>query len=167
MSRTYLDDLLVITNASLEDHLEKLSMLFIKLQESQLKINADKSSFCAITTEYLGYTLTREGIKPQNNKVQAILALKAPTNVKQLRTFLGMVQYYRDMWTKRSKMLATDLVGECGQTKVTKAKGPKKLPWHWDVKHQIAFNLVKATIVQDIVLAYPDYSEPFEIITDA
>ena len=135
-------------------------MVFIKLREARLKINAHKQSFCAITTEYLGYTLTREGIKPQNNKVQAILALKAPTNVKQLRTFLVMVQYYRDMWTKRSEMLAplTDLVGECGQTKVTKTKGTKQLPWHWDVKHQIAFDLVKATIVQDIVLAYPDYS---------
>ena len=134
-----------------------------------MKVNADKSTFCTITTEYLGYTLTREGIKPQNNKVQAILALKEPTNVKELRRFLGMVQYYRDMWKKRSEMLAplTDLVGECGQTKVTKANGTKKLAWHWDEKHQKAFDLVKATIVQDVVLAYPDYSRPFEIYADA
>ena len=61
-----------------------------------------------------------------------------------------------------------DLVGECGQTKVTKAKGTKNLPWHWDEKYQKAFNLIKATIVQDIILAYPGgYSEPFEIYTDA
>ena len=45
-------------------------------------------------------------------------------------------------------------------------KGTKKLPLHWDEKHQKAFDLVKATIVQDIVLAYPYYSEPFEIYTD-
>ena len=64
--------------------------------------------------------------------------------------------------------LLTDLlVGKCGQTKVTKAKGTKQVPWHWDEVHQIAFNLVKATIVQDVVLAVPDYSEPFEIYTDA
>ena len=61
----------------------------------------------------------------------------------------------------------TDLVGECGQTKVTKAKGTTKGPWHWDEKHQKSFDLVKATIVQDVVLAYPDYSRPFEIYTDA
>ena len=61
----------------------------------------------------------------------------------------------------------TDLVGECGQTKVTKAKGTKQVPWHWDEKHQKVFDLVKATFVQDVVLAYPDYSEPFEIYTDA
>ena len=67
----------------------------------------------------------KQGIKPQTGKVQVILALNKPTNVKELRQFLGMVQYYRDTWKKRSKMLAplTDLVGECGQTKVTKAKG--------------------------------------------
>ncbi len=61
----------------------------------------------------------------------------------------------------------TDLVGECGQTKVTKANGTKKVAWHWDEKHQNAFDLVKAPIVQDVVLAYPDYSRPFEIYTYA
>ena len=81
-----------------------------------MKINADKSKFCALETKYLGYILTRDGIKPHANKVQAILALNLPTNVKELHNFLGVVQYYRDLWAKRSKMLAplTDLVGECG-----------------------------------------------------
>ena len=61
-----------------------------------------------------------------------------------------MVQYYRDMWTKRSEKLAplTDLVGKCGQTKVTKAKGTKKMAWHWSQVHQEAFNLIKATIIK-------------------
>ena len=132
--RTYLDDLLCITKGDLEDHLAKLKKVLTKLQDAGLKVNADKSKFCALETEYLGYILTRDGIKPQPNKVQAILALNPPTNVKELRRFLGMVQYYRDLWAKRSEMLAplTDLVGECGQTKVTRAKGTKKVPWHWD-----------------------------------
>jgi len=57
-------------------------------------------------TEYLGYVLTRDGIKPYLQKVQAILALKPPTNVKELRTFLEIFQYYRDMWERPSDMLA-------------------------------------------------------------
>ncbi len=61
----------------------------------------------------------------------------------------------------------TALVGECGQTNATKAKGTKKVPWHWNEVHQRAFNHVKATIASDVVLAYPDYSEVFEIYTDA
>jgi hypothetical protein len=102
--------------------------------------------------------------------VQAILVIQPPTNVKQLRRFLGMVQYYRDLWARWSKMLAplTSLVGECGQTKITRAKGTKKVPWHWDEVHQRAFNHPKATILKEVVLAYLDYySKVFEIYTDA
>jgi hypothetical protein len=77
------------------------------------------SSFCAHEIEYLSYILTREGIKPQPKKVQAMIALDLPNNTKELRHFLRMVQYYRDMWASHSEMLAplTDLVGECGETK--------------------------------------------------
>ncbi len=101
--------------------------------------------------------------------MQAILAIKPPTGVRELRHFLGMVQYYRDLWARRSNMLAplTLLVGECGQTKFTKAKGTKKVPWHWDKVHQRAFNHVKANIARDVVLAHPDYSKVFKIYTDA
>jgi hypothetical protein len=61
----------------------------------------------------------------------------------------------------------TSLVGECGQTKSTKAKGTKKVPWHWDKVHQRAFNHIKATITKDIVLAYLDYSKVFDNYTYA
>jgi hypothetical protein len=119
--------------------------------------------------EYLEYVITRDSIKSQSNKVQSILTIKPPTGVRQLRHFLGMVQYYHDLWARWSDMLAplTSLVGECGQTKSTKAKGTEKVPWHWDEVHQRAFNHLKATIPKDVVLAYPDYSKAFEIYTDA
>jgi hypothetical protein len=133
---------------SLEDHLEKLEVVLRQLRDAGLKVNAAKSTFCALEIEYLGYVLTRDGIKPQSNKMQEILTIKLPTGVKQLRHFLGMVQYYHDLWERRSVMLAplTSLVGECGQTKSTRAKGTKKVPCHWDKVHQRAFNHVKATI---------------------
>jgi hypothetical protein len=60
----------------------------------------------------------------------------------------------------------TSLVGECSQTKTTKAKGTKKVPWHWDEVHQRAFNHLKATIAKDVVLAYPDFNKVFKIYTD-
>jgi hypothetical protein len=80
-----------------------------------------------------------------------------------------MVQYYRDMWPKRSEILAplTDLVGECGETKAIKRNGTKKKPWRWDFIHQQAFDNVKSTIAKEVVLAYPDFTKPFEIFTDA
>ncbi len=167
--RAYLDDLLCISNLSLEDHLDKLEEVLRQLCNAGLKVNAAKLTFCALEIEYLGYILTRDGIKPQSNKVQAILAIKPPTGVRQLRHFLGMVQYYSDLWARWSNMLAslTSLVEECGQTKTTEAKGTKKVPWHWDEVHQRAFDHVKATNAKDVVLAYPDYSKVFEIYTDA
>jgi hypothetical protein len=101
--------------------------------------------------------------------MQATLGIKPPTGVRQLRHFLGMVQYYRDLWARQSDMLAplTSLFGECGQTKTTKAEGTKKVPWHWNEVHQQAFDHVNATIAKDVVLAYLDYSKVFEIYTDA
>ncbi len=126
-------------------------------------------TFCALEIEFLGYILTRDGIKPQSNKVQAILAIQLPEWVKQLQHFRGMLQYYHDLWARRSKMLAPliSLVRECGQTKVTNAKGTKNVPWHWDEVHQKAFDYVKATIAIEVALAYPDYSKVFRIFTDA
>ncbi len=114
--RAYMDDLLIITRRTLDKHLQRMETVLTRLRDAGLKVNAAKSLFCAHKLEYLGCILTREGIKPQPKKVQAILALNPPNNIKELRHFLGMVQYYRDMWAKRSEMLAplTDLVGECG-----------------------------------------------------
>ena len=79
-----------------------------------------------------------------------------------------MVQYYRDLWAKRSELLAplSDLVAECGFTKLDKQRGKKKVPWHWDEVHQRAFDNAKATIARDVALAYPDFSKEFEIYTD-
>jgi hypothetical protein len=135
-----------------------------------LKVNAAKSFFCTHKIEYLGYILTREGIKPQPKKVQAILVLNPPHNVKELRHFLGMVQYYRDKWAKHSEMLAPlsdRLVRECRETKTTRQNKVKKKHWHWDSIHQIAFDNVKSTIAKEVVLAYPCFLKPFEIYTDA
>jgi hypothetical protein len=61
----------------------------------------------------------------------------------------------------------TSLVGKCGQNKVTRAKGTKKVPWHWDEVNQSSLDHIKATIAREVVLAYPDYSKVFKIYTDA
>ncbi len=105
-----------------------METVLTRMRVAGLKVNAAKSLFCAHEIEYLGYILTREGIEPQPKKVQTILALNPPNNVKELRHFLGMVQYYQDMWARRSEMLVplTDLVGESGETKTTRMNTTKK-----------------------------------------
>jgi hypothetical protein len=104
-----------------------MDTVLTRLCDTGLKANVAKSLFCAHEIEYLGCILTRDVIKPQPTKVQAILVLNPPNIVKELRHFLGMVQYYHDMWERRSEMLAplTDLVGECGETKTTRMNRPR------------------------------------------
>ena len=92
--RTYLDDLLIISSGSFEDHLNKIDLVLSRLSKAGLKVNAEKCTFCAHEIEYLGYILTRDGIKPQPKKVQAILALELPKGIKQL-------------WTSKARTLGT------------------------------------------------------------
>ncbi len=86
--RAYIDDLVCITRGTLEDQLDKLEEVLKRLCNAGLKVNAAKSFFCTHEIKYLGYMLTRGGIKPQIKKVQTILAMHLPTNVKVLGHFL-------------------------------------------------------------------------------
>lgn len=102
-ARAYIDDLLVLSTSTLEDHLDKLEQVLQRLQEAGLKVNASKSFFAREELEYLGYWITQDGIKPLSKKVEAINNIAPPTTRKQVRTFIGMVNYYRDMWIRRSE----------------------------------------------------------------
>jgi len=104
--RAYIDDLLVFSNGSWTDHLQKLEQVLKRLKSAGLKINAKKSFFGKSELEYLGYWITREGIQPMPKKVQAILAIQPPKDIRQLRRFIGMIKFYRDMWIRRSEILA-------------------------------------------------------------
>ena len=76
--RTYLDDLLTLTKSTFDDHLAKLQLVLKKLPEKGLLVNAEKSHFGADKIEYLGCMLTREGVKPQQKQIEAILAINPP-----------------------------------------------------------------------------------------
>ncbi len=81
--QAYMDDLLIITRQTLDEHLQKMETVPTRLSDAGLKVNVAKSLFCSHEIEYLGYISTREGIKPQSKKVQAALALNPPKNVKE------------------------------------------------------------------------------------
>jgi len=89
--------------------------------------------------------------------------------MEEIRKFLGMVQYYRNLWDERSHLLAPlpDLVGKYGITEATRKSKTKKRPWYWDTWHQEAFDVIKQCLARGVILAYSDYSLPFDIYTDA
>ena len=154
--RTYLDDVLIISKGTFADHLTKLDVCLARIAKTGLKINADKSFFGKNEIEYLGYWVTRQGVQPMPKKVDAILNMAEPKNRKQLRGFVGLVNYYRDMWRRRSHVLAP-------LTSLTS----KNVPWRWGADERKAFAETKKIISKEAVLAFPNFSKEFIIYTDA
>ena len=140
--RTYIDDLLIISNNSYDDHLSKLDTVLNKLQKSGFKVNAEKSFFCQSELEYLGFKITREGIMPLPDKVQAIKNISVPKTKKQLRSFIGIINYYRDMWKHRSDIL-TPLSGMTS----------KEAKWDWTPACQKAFEDIKKVVSRETPLS--------------
>jgi hypothetical protein len=101
--RCYLDDLLILTNSSFQDHLLKLEMALARLSTAGMRVNISKSKFFAQQIEFLvlGYCITRQGIQPIRNKVEMNATLNIKTaktrKVEELRQFIGMVNYCRNM----------------------------------------------------------------------
>ena len=150
----YMDNI-GIFSSSWDDHLSLLSLILTRLQDVSFIINPLKCEWAVQETNFLGHWLTPEGVKPWRKKIEAILRLQPPVNAKQLCSFLGMVNYYRDMWPHRTHVLAplTELMG--------------KRTFIWTPKHQQAFERMKALVTSDALLVFPNHSLPFDVETDA
>ena len=155
-ARVYIDDLMAITKGDFDDHLAKLDLVLARIRKAGLKVNAKKSFFAKAELEYLGYWITREGIKPLANKVEAIMKIAEPKNRKELRSFIGIVNYYRDMWIRRSHILAP-----------LATLTSKTTRWKWGPEQSKAFQLAKRVIARQTMLAYPGFNKPLQIHTDA
>jgi hypothetical protein len=79
----YLDDMLILTNIRFKDHLLKLEMVLARLSTAGRRVNISKSKFSSEQLEYLQYWITRQGIQPIRNKVEAILNIKATKTRKE------------------------------------------------------------------------------------
>ena len=137
----YLDNILILLDLddNYEDHLEKLDQVLNRLCAKVFAVNIRKSFFFKEEIEYLGYLLTPKGMQPQQKKVEVIQRLLLPSNRHQLRCFLGMVNYYRDMWKCRSHVLVP----------LSKLAG-SSTKWAWTKVEQKAFEEVKHMVAQDL-----------------
>jgi hypothetical protein len=117
----YIDDVGVFSK-SWEEHLVHLEKTLTCLQENGYRVNPAKCEWSVTETEWLGHWLTPQGIKPLAKKVQGILAIDRPTTVTQLRSFIGMINFYRDFWKRRAHIMAP-------LTALTKLPKGAKIPW--------------------------------------
>lgn len=152
----YLDDILIIGAESYEEHLCMVEEVLRRLEAQGMQVNPAKSFWAKSEVEYLGFLITRDGIKPQQKKIQSILNIAEPKTQRQLRSFVGMVNYYRSLWPKRSLIMSplTSLTG----------KGTKFI---WTKQHSEAFQQVKKMVAQDTMLIHPDFAKDFIVNTDA
>lgn len=90
----YMDDIIVFST-SLKEHLDNLRLIFASLQKYNMKIQPDKSEFLHKEVAFLGHIVTREGVKPNQDKIDIIRNWPLPKNEKELRGFLGVLGYCR------------------------------------------------------------------------
>lgn len=123
-----------------------------------MQINQRKSFWAVPEAEYLGFMITRMEIKPQAKKVEAILNIEPPKTHKQLRGFLGMVNFYKNVWPRRLVILYS-------LTTLTMKSKTKAL--EWTAGFQSAFEEIKTVMAQNTLLVYPKYGQSFDVHTDA
>ena len=149
-----MDDIAILSEMW-DEHVKLIQQVLHRLETAGFTINPKKCEWAVDETDFLGHRMTPDGIKPWPRKVEAILKMKPHMNVKELRSFLGLVNYYRNMWPCRTHVLAP-LMAMTGRT-----------PFKWEAQHQQAFETMKSIIAADALLAYPDPNHPFDIETDA
>ena len=151
----YLDDIIIFSK-TLQDHLKHLKTVFSCLREASLKLKPIKCRFICQEVEYLGHIVTPKGLKPNTRNLIAVKEFPAPSNLKQLRQFLGLTSHYRRFILNYAR-IAEPLYF------LTK----KNSPFCWTADCQQAYDLLKSKLLTAPVLVFPDFTKPFTLETDA
>lgn len=152
----YLDDIIVYS-VSLEEHLIKLRKVFDRLRDANLKISLDKCEFLKHSIKYLGHLVTDKGIMPDPEKIKAIKEIKLPQTQKQIKSFLGLIGYYRRFIPCFAKLTKP-------MTKCLKKKARIDIN---DTEYIDSFNACKEVLINPPLLQFPDFTKEFIITTDA
>lgn len=151
----FIDDI-KLTAPDDETHLERLEIILQRLADHNLKINLKKSSFLQDSIEYCGYLIDKNGIRKIKSKIQAIQEMQRPTNVTEVRAFLGFINYYGRFFKNLSSLL---------QPLNNLLKINSKFIWNKECEN--AFKTVKERMQTDNVLCHYDPNLPLIVSSDA
>ena len=152
----YLDDIIVFSR-TFSEHLSRLEEVFSRLRGAGLKLKMSKCSFAQRSVKFLGHVVSEKGVHTDPGKTEKVSQWPIPTSVKELRSFLGLANYYRRFVENFSSISAP-------LTELTR-KGKR---FQWGQPEQDAFNQLRQALCSSPILAYPDYEgKPFRLKTDA
>ena len=152
---SYLDDILIYS-PDMETHLEHLRKLFIKLREADLKLKEVKCNFLKKHIQYLGHIVLGKGITPMPEKLACIKEMPPPKTPKEVKQFLGLIGYYRKFMPRFSDL-----------ARPLNALTRKDVPFEWTPICQESFELLKASLMTEPILTYPDPNLPYVLFTNA
>jgi len=153
----YLDDIIVYSS-SFEDHLHHLELVLQQIQQSGLTLKINKCHFCKTHLKYLGHIVSKEGIRPDPDKLNAVREYPVPTKLKAVRTFLGLSSYYR-RFIKNYATIAEPLLA------LTRHSDSKS--FQWTPACQQSFETLRQHLVEAPIIAYPRFDQPFILQLDA
>lgn len=152
----YMDDVIVFST-SLQEHIEKLSKVFDRFRKCKLKIQLDKSDFLRKEAEFLGHVVTPQGIKPNPKKIEAIYKYPIPKTTKEIKSFLGLIGYYRKFIKNFADI--TKPLTKC-------LKKNAKIDTN-NEEYVEAFETCKSILMNSPILQPPNFDKPFILTTDA
>ena len=151
----FLDDILIYSRTK-EEHLQHIRAVLKKLQDEKFYGRLKKCDFFKTEVEYLGFDVGADGIKPSLSKIKAVLEWPTPKSVTDVRSFLGLANFYRKFVRWFSEIAAP-------MTNLTK----KDRQFTWTNQEENAFNGLKKALVTAPVLKLPDFEREFTVTTDA
>ncbi|CAF1110241.1 unnamed protein product [Adineta ricciae] len=152
---SYLDDI-IVTGKDFMDHLNNLDKVLARIEEFGFHINKSKCSFSKKRVEYLGLIVDKDGVHTSPLKTKAIVDMPNPTNVSQLRSFLGMVNHYAKFIPKLTDRLAP-----------LYTLLQKDVEWNWSDTCADSFSSIKKILTSPIALAHYDPTVPLILAADA
>ena len=160
----YIDDALIFSDTE-EEHVAQVRAVITKLRDAGLQIDINKSEFHVQETKYLRLIVSTKGLRMDPAKVTAIEEWQRPQNIKDVQSFLGFANYYRQFIKKYSKVAAplTDMTKGLNKG-VVKGTG---LVFEWTPEAQEAFETLKAAFIKEPILKHFDTQLPTLVETDA
>ena len=152
----YVDDILVYSRNFIQ-HLQHLQQIFSRIRKAGLRLKPSKCNFATPKVQYLGHMISKGGIEMEDAKLHNVKTFPTPNNVKQVRSFLGLCNFYR-RFVKGFAHIARPLheLTEIGKI------------FDWNDKCETAFKQMKHLMTSEpVVLSYPQFNKPFILYADA